>query len=193
MRDLEILNRFHEGDPRAFEMIYKEFYVFVYFRAVKMLSRSQDAKDVRSLCFMRLWNIHSKIRFLNYAQLYGWLNLTLHRICIDFIRHRRMVEGKADKIYHICIDEQKQKDVFEATDAEAAVIDRILKQIDKLPEKYKRVFIMRCYDELKYTEIAKKLGITLSNAKKRYKRAVELIKYDRKTNLPRFDDPNRPY
>lgn len=52
MNDKEILVAFSKGDSEAFEIIYNRFYGKIFFIARQYLHYEEDAKDIRSACFI---------------------------------------------------------------------------------------------------------------------------------------------
>lgn len=174
MHEYDILLNFSNGDPEAFRFIYNRYHTHIFLLANRYLKQEDDAKDIRSACFIKLWEARDKLKFETMASLYGWLRTAAINSSIDLIRMFKLHAAKHEAIeYEIIID---QRDVFEVTDKEAAIINRALNNIDKLPGMFKEVFRMRYYDELKFTEIAKILNTNVSTIKKRYARALELIK-----------------
>lgn len=174
MNDQEILLSLKNGNAYAFELVYQRYHTHVYLLANKCLKSEEDAKDVRANCFTKLWEAHDKLLFKNMNALYGWLRNTAFNNCIDQIRRTKIRAGKEPQLQAEILAEGKE--IFEATDKEAAVINRAINKIEALPLKFKQVFKMRCYDELKFIEIAQLLGADVSTVKKRYARALKLIK-----------------
>jgi RNA polymerase sigma-70 factor (ECF subfamily) len=107
--------------------------------------------------------------------LFSWLRTTVSNSCIDFLRKENIREAKeADVITHYW--QEHYNDTFEASDKEAVILERLLKQIDQLPPKFKQVFKMRWLLDLKFREISEQIGADISTVKKRYSRALTLLR-----------------
>jgi len=175
MNDYELLNRFHNGDEKAFEAIYRRYHTNIFFICAKYFLSAEEAQDVRSSCFIKLWTLRDKLVFENLQSLYSWLKSTAVNQCIDYKRKAALHASKMTEIEKQILSENDTY-VFELADKEALIVNRLLTRLEKLPIKFKEVFKMRCYDELKFVEIAKLLNENVSTVKKRYARAVKLIR-----------------
>jgi RNA polymerase sigma-70 factor (ECF subfamily) len=173
--DKEILVAFSQGSPLAYEYIYKRFHTNIFLVAHRYIRSDDDAKDLRSKCFIKLWEQRDILRFETMGALFSWLRTTISHSCIDYLRSISIRESKQSEIV-LRYWQDNHTEVFEASDKEAIILERLLKQIEQLPLKFKVVFKMRWLDDLKFREIAEELGADISTIKKRYARAVVLLK-----------------
>lgn len=171
----EILIEFHNGSHAAFERLYHEFHTTVFLWAIKYQQPEEDAKDIRSKCFIKLWELHDSLYFKSMHALAGWLRHVVYNSCVDATRRTVIREKKSNEIISRFV-QYYDNDAYEVSDKEAIILDRIIKRIDSLPVKIKTVFNMRVCDGLKFREISVKLNEDISTVKKRYTRAVFLIK-----------------
>lgn len=173
--DKEILAALSLGDPLAFEHIYHRFHTNIFLVAHRYVRSQEDAKDIRSKCFIKLWEQREKLSFESMGALFSWLRLTVTNGCIDYLRSISIRDAKRPEIVTKYLQDN-EKEIFEANDKEAIILERLLKDIDGLPQKIKDVFKMRWLRDLKFREIAEELGSDVSTVKKRYARAVVLLK-----------------
>ena len=172
----EALTAFNSGEDAAIDFFYKRYHTQVFVIANRYLNDEDEAKDVRSKTFIKLWQFKGRLNFKSTNQLFTWLRCTARNQCIDYIRIQAIHKSKESAILlHNALNENVRQ-VFEVTDKEAAVLDRIIKGVDNLPPNLKYIFKLRCEDELKFRDIAKQLNADVSTIKKRYARALELIK-----------------
>ncbi|OQP67817.1 RNA polymerase sigma factor [Niastella populi] len=177
--DKEILAAFARGSASAFQHIYHRFHTNIFIVAHRYIRSEEDAKDIRSKCFIRLWEQRDKLNFDTMGALFGWLRATITNSCIDYLRSISIRESKRPEIIKRYLQDN-EIEIFEADDKEAIVLERLRKEIDRLPPKCKEVFKMRWLRDLKFREIAEELDTDVSTIKKRYARAVVLLK----KNLP---------
>ena len=171
----EILVAFSQGDPLAFEDIYNRFHTHIFLVAHRYIRSEEDAKDIRSKCFIKLWESRENLHFESMGALFSWLRTTITNSCIDYLRSIAIRESKRPEI----VDrywQDNQTYIFEASDKEALILERLMKEIELLPPKFKEVFKMRWLRDLKFREIAEELNTDVSTIKKRYTRAVVLLK-----------------
>jgi RNA polymerase sigma-70 factor, ECF subfamily len=173
--DKDILVAFSLGDPLAFEHIYNRFHTNIFLVAHRYVRSEEDAKDLRSKCFIKLWELRDKLDFGSMGALFSWLRSTITNSCIDYLRSISIRESKRPEIVKRYWQDN-ELEVFEASDKEAIILERLLKEIDQLPPKFKEVFKMRWLGDLKFREIAEELNTDVSTIKKRYARAVVLLK-----------------
>lgn len=173
--DKEILVAFSKGSAVAFEQIYKRYHTNIFLVAHRYIRSEEDAKDIRSKCFIRLWELREKLNFDSMAALYSWLRSTIINSCIDYLRSLSMRESKQPEIVMRYLHEN-HTEIFEASDKEAIILERLLGRIEQLPPKCKQVFKMRWLGDLKFREIAEALNTDISTIKKRYARAIKLLK-----------------
>lgn len=173
--DKEILSALHEGDAKAFEYVYNRLHTNIFLVALKYTRSEEEAKDIRSNCFMKLWELRDRLAFNNISELFTWLKVTAKNNCIDQIRKTSFRESKEHIVLNKYLQDHEEA-AFEFTDKEAVILNRLLVRMENLPNKFKIVFKMRWLDDLLFREIAEKLGADISTIKKRYSRAVKLLR-----------------
>lgn len=173
--DKEILVAFAQGNPLAFEHIYNRFHTNIFLVAHRYVRSEEEAKDIRSKCFIKLWELRESLHFESMGSLFAWLRSTITNSCIDYLRSISIRESKRPEIVKRYW-QANEVDIFEASDKEALILERLRKEIDRLPPKCKEVFNMRWLRDLKFREIAEELNTDISTIKKRYARAVVLLK-----------------
>jgi RNA polymerase sigma-70 factor, ECF subfamily len=172
--DKEILVAFSQGSPLAFEHIYHRFHTNLFLVAHRYIRSEEDAKDIRSKCFMKLWEQRNALNFDTMGALFSWLRTTITNSCFDYLRSLSIRESKQSEIIKR-YGQENNMELFEASDKEAVILERLLKQIEELPPKVKVVFKKRWLGDLKFREIAEELNTDVSTIKKRYARAVILL------------------
>lgn len=185
--DKEILAAFSQGDALAFEHIYNRFHTNTFLVALRYTRSKDDAKDFQSECFIKLWELREELNFNSMGALFSWLRSTISNRCIDYLRFVSIRHSKKSEIIRrYWEDPHHSKEIFEASDKEAIIIERLLKEIDQLPPIFKVVFKMRWLGDLKFREIAEKLDTDISTIKKRYARALVLLR----RHIPPVNNPS---
>jgi RNA polymerase sigma-70 factor (ECF subfamily) len=132
-------------------MYAKEIYRFAFW-----LSRDSDeAKDVTSETFIKVWSNFSKIR----TETMKGLLLTIARnIYIDHKRKSKRLVG-LEKISEL-LTNGPDKD-FEIKDE----LEKVINMLNNFDEIDRTTFLLRVQQELSYEEIARILQISISSAK----------------------------
>lgn len=170
------LVEFSRGSPEAFEKIYNNFQAFVFVTASRLLRSDADAKDMRSKCFLKLWEQRGKLHFETLGHLFTWLKVCVHNNCVDHLRSVAIRQSKQPEVESRFWEENEIEEIFEVSDKEAVILERLLKQINQLPPRFRVVFKLRWLDDLKFREIAAILKTDISTIKKRYARALVLLR-----------------
>lgn len=146
-----------------------------------MGNNSHDAEDVIHESMIHAWNKWQKSAN-EIRNLKGWLRRIIYNFCIDIIRKRKREAETIDNI-----DELKLSDsaVFISqsyiSNSETNILERethiyIEHLIQSLPKKLSQPFILFCRHDNSYGEVAKKLAISESNARKLIQSAKKILK-----------------
>lgn len=165
-RDLEA--EFFNKTNMVFNVFYKNYYPKLYWYILKIVRDPDQAKDVVNVAFMQSLNkIDSYNPEYNFST---WLFNIAQKYAFTHLK---------EKAKFFSIDEKDEDgntllNYFESKIESKSVEDNqiimtkykyMIKQIDLLPEKYRRVIVMRELDNLSYEEINEALGIGLQNVK----------------------------
>jgi RNA polymerase sigma-70 factor (ECF subfamily) len=177
--DLLLIERCKQGDQVAYALLLRKYQNSVYSLCRKMVRNSEEARDLSQEAFVRTFATLDR-----YNPVYAfssWLYKITANLCIDHIRKQRMkmlsiddpVEGEEGSIARELQDHgQRPDEVSERRELRGT----IEAAIERLPEHYRVILILRHQDQLSYEEIATKLGIPLGTVKARIHRAREGLK-----------------
>lgn len=174
--DLLLIERCKRGDQAAYTLLLRKYQNSVYNLCRKMVRNPEEARDLSQEAFVKTFA--SLERYNPVYAFSSWLYKITANLCIDHIRKQRMkmysiddpVEGDEGPIARQLEDPGQRPD--EASER-AETGTRIRAAIDKLPEHYRVILIMRHQEQLSYDEIAQKLAIPLGTVKARIHRARE--------------------
>lgn len=124
--------------------------------AYHLLESRDDAEDAVQELYLKILSIPGKLVYVRDPAAYG-ITL-LKNICIDRIRRR---ESRREE----------QLEDFMAADAsgperkmtEKDTLARVIKEMERLPEKQAKVLRMRALEGLEYDEIARRTGLSQVN------------------------------
>jgi len=166
------------GDDSAYAKLMRKYHDAIFSFVHRMVHDREQVEDLTQEAFIKafssLKNFNEEFAFST------WLYKIATNNCIDFIRKRKLQMYSIDKPI-----ESKDSDyVFELPDdsyeADKELISDqravLLRQaIDQLPEKYRRVIMLRHSDEQSYEEIAAALKLPIGTVKAHIFRARELL------------------
>ena len=124
--------------------------------AYHLLESRPDAEDAVQELYLKILSMHGKLVYVRDPAAYG-ITL-LKNICIDRIRRResRRAEQLGEFIAADTSGPEKQM-------AEKDTLSRVMKEMERLPEKQAKVLRMRAVEGLEYDEIARRTGLSQVN------------------------------
>ena len=169
--DNELIKYIKEGDLKAFERVFKDYYALMCSVAMDYVNDSAVCQTLTEDVLLNLWE---KKREVVITSLRAYLLRAVRNKCIDHLRTHRQVSGFLG--YYDSLDGMfggamaDEKDLFEQliSDELAELLDRA---IDEMPEERRRVFILVRMENKTYQEIAEELNISVNTVKYHLKRA----------------------
>lgn len=167
---------FHTG---AYEQLVERYKDKVYLKVRQMLKNQEEARDVTQDIFIKMFTGIQKFRFE--ASFSTWLYSITVNTCLNHIEklQRRPWWWLTTEIDEHRNSEKIEAEIFALVSSGAQdneLQDLIGRTMQSLPVSSKKILTLRYYDELDYRSIAENLGINLSAAKMRLKRAREEFK-----------------
>jgi len=121
---------------------------------------------------MKLWERREELDIQTSVRSY--LFRAVYNQCINQLEHVAIKKKYDVSVRHSSRDEQLP-DVFPAE-----LEDSIRKAVDALPTECRRIFIMSRYEEMKYSEIAEKLGISVNTIQNQICKALKILRVELK-------------
>ncbi|NPV82796.1 MAG: sigma-70 family RNA polymerase sigma factor [Candidatus Aminicenantes bacterium] len=171
-----LVDRVKNGDREAFMKLVAAYQQKVFILAYSMVRDREDALDLVQEVFLRLYEKIQSYRAGESFQ--AWLMQIARNLSIDFLRRKKT--RKKDSLDGLDLDradlatEPEDPDRFQTGEL-------IHRAVQALPEKQRLVFILHHFDDLKYEEIADRLGIAVGTVKSLHFKAIQNL---RKTLAP---------
>ena len=173
VREKEILTLISVSKTRdkGYEMLISDYQKPLYFFIRRMLLNHEDTSDVLQDTFVRVFKGVDKFR--GESALGTWMHSIAYREALGHIqRSKRMLKGDWDGQILENV-RQLEGDAHYSGDEMQLKLQAM---VAALPEKQRAVFVMKYYEEKKYTEIAEITGTSVGALKASYHHAVEKIK-----------------
>lgn len=176
-------------EKASFSEIYR-----IYFPKLVRFSREyvvsiEDAENIVQDIFMYLWEHRDMLSSL--TNLNAFLFTLAKNRCIDFYRHKTLIDKKKESLDSLQERELKLKMEalmqFDDNIFTEKEIEQLLNQaIQHLPEKCRQVFILSRMEGLKHEEIATQLDISVHTVQNHIVAALRKLKVELKEYLPLF-------
>lgn len=156
---------------KVFNEIVETYSERLYWHVRRFTCSHEDTDDLLQDIFIKIWKALPSFR--GEAQLYTWVFRIATNETLNFLRKEKVRSllrfQNADAEIERKIDSDPY---FNGTQAE-----RVLsKEIAKLPEKQRIVFIMRYYDDMPYEDISQVLDTSVGSLKASYHIAQQKIR-----------------
>jgi RNA polymerase sigma factor (sigma-70 family) len=162
---MELLKRFRQGDPEAFEALFRQFQAEVYGWIVRIV---RDPSAAEELTVETFWRIHrARGRFDPGRSFGAWARRIATNLAIDHLRQTRR-------------DVALRDDLAQPAAADPIVCGELRRQIAiafrRLPLKLRVAATLSLIEERSPKEIAEALGTSEGTVRVRVFRAVRLLR-----------------
>lgn len=163
----------YKDDLIKFEKLYKELAPALVLYARKYVD-TVTAEDIVQDTFLKIWNKHTFL--LQSNNLKAYLYRSVQHGCLDYLRHQQIEEDylsaavtrlKIEEIHHFESD-----DIY----ADKQQLEKIYKELEKLPPKCKEIFLMYYIEERKAEEIAQLQQISKRTVETQLYRALKKLR-----------------
>jgi len=175
-----------QGDPKAFEDLFRLFYPRLLSFAQSYLRDKATAENIIQDAFLLLWERRETLR--QNSNIRAWLlTVVKNNILNDIERQKR--QAKIESVYAERISRELELRIatLKGCDPEyifsAEVTEIIQKVLASLPEQCRRVITMSRFDEMTNKEIAEKLNITVKGVEYHITNALKKLRLELKDYL----------
>ena len=170
-----------------FEEIYLSFYPRLKRFAQEYVISEADAENIVQDVFLDLWERRAFVS--SSINLTSYLFTNIKNKCIDFLRHRMVMQNAANKMqeeYELALQIKLQslqafdEQIFSNADMETVVVNAI----QSLPEKCRQIFVMNKIEGKKQKTIAEELNLSIHTVESQMAIAYRKLKEILKEHLP---------
>jgi RNA polymerase sigma-70 factor (ECF subfamily) len=169
----DLIDRIRARDPQALVELYDQFGRVAYAVALRYLRDSGETEDVVQDVFTTLWNDPGKY-VARLGSFSTWLMQVVRNRSIDRLRNRNARARATQEAARLGPVDRELPDVAAPEDAEA--IQRVLKEVNTLPDEQRDIIRLAYFDGLSQSQIAEKLSQPLGTVKTRMRRAMERLR-----------------
>ena len=176
LRDEEVVARVLAGETALFEILMRRYNQRLYRVARVILREDGEAEDVMQDAYVRAYEHLNQ--FAGKAAFSTWLTrIAIHEALARKRRRGRMEELDALPTTGDVMSILKSSAPTPETGAAQAEMRQILEQaIERLPETYRTVVVLREVEEMSVAETAESLGVTDAVVKTRLHRAHAMLR-----------------
>jgi RNA polymerase sigma-70 factor (ECF subfamily) len=165
----QIIQGILEGNRLCFQSVFSDYYDRLCQYAFTILRDMDESEDLVQTMFVKWWERREEIMINQTVKAY--LYRSVYNLCMNQLEHRQVKKKHLDHSIHEWANEKQLPEVFPNELEES-----ISSAINQLPEQCKIIFKMSRYDELRYTEIANKLGISPNTVENQISKALKFLR-----------------
>lgn len=174
LNDVIVFKKIKEGDIKAFEKVFRQYYTSLCICAFGITGRKDIAEEVVQEVFYNIWKERDHIQILRSVKsyLYGAVrnqSLRYQEQLLVQERHRDYVLNNS----HQSVDSSPQ-DQLELKELE----DVINRTLQKLPERRMQIFRMHRMEGKKYKEIAERFSISVKTVEAEMTKAYRTLRQE---------------
>ena len=179
LSDQEILSAIQLGNERVFEAVFRQHYNALCQYGYSFLKDWDDTEEVVQAVFLVIWEKRGTLE-INLS-LKSYLYRAVHNRCLNRIKHLAVQAEHRN---------QMEAEPVQAFEAPAQLLmanelsDRLQEVIQLLPEQCRLIFTMSRFDELKYQEIADRLGLSIKTVENQIGKALRILRTELAEYLP---------
>jgi RNA polymerase sigma-70 factor (ECF subfamily) len=167
--EAELIKRAKRGDKTAFGQLVRNFQKPVYSLVWRFVRDHDAADDLTQEAFIRAYQALDS--FIEGKSFRNWIFTIASNLAINSLRRRKR-EQPLDQAIPESLQEDSRPSSNPHNQAVASSLkDKIDQAVEKLPEEFKTVFILRIYEDMSYAEIAETLRIESGTVMSRLSRA----------------------
>jgi RNA polymerase sigma-70 factor (ECF subfamily) len=173
--DQQLINDIRKGDIDAFEELHKKYYIFLCLVAEHIVRNSPDTEEIVSDVFVKLWNLREKINITTSIKAY--LVKAVHNTALNYLERNIASNSLTDSLSNSDLK-------LLAWDSDyplgrlytKEITDMLENGITSLPAGCREIFILSRNEDMKYSTIANKLGISVNTVKTQMKIALARLR-----------------
>ncbi|MEQ1554903.1 MAG: RNA polymerase sigma-70 factor [Ferruginibacter sp.] len=163
---------FLKRDEKAFEKVFKDYFKKLHSYAITIVNDENVAEEIVQNIFFKIWERTGKINLQ--SSLTAYLYRSVYNESCNYLKHQKV---KKDFLNY-------SKNSIKIISTENASIKIAVSELEKqiklalnnLPEQCRTVFQLSRFEELKYQEIAEKLGISIKTVEAHMGKALRIMR-----------------
>jgi RNA polymerase sigma-70 factor (ECF subfamily) len=177
----QVLETLKAGSESAFEMVFRTYYRPLCQYAYSFLNDRDEAEEVVQAAFINVWDKRGQVEIQ--TSLKAYLYRIVRNSCLNVIKHEKV---KQQHVAHEMVHGESMHENVSQSVISNELEERISVAMKALPEQCRLVFQLSRFEELKYSEIAEQLGISVKTVENQIGKALKIMREQLKDYLPAF-------
>jgi len=180
--DQKLIKGIQAGDLEAFEELYRQYYVYLCLIARHIVGNPSDSEEIVSDVFVRLWKNRDKTEI--FLSVKAYLVKAVHNTSLNYLEQKKINHTLTDPIDNSDYKLFAWESDYPLGRLYEQDIQNIMEDsIKELPDGCREIFLLSRNDNMKYSEIASKLGISINTVKTQLRIALSRLRQNLKDYL----------
>jgi len=168
--EAELLARVAKGEEDAFSILFQQYFRPLCFFAQSFIDDMDAAKDIAQEALYKLWN--RRENFLTLENIKAFLYISAKNACINYLKaeQRRTVRHQ-----EVVRQAEHEDDFVEILATKEELLQKILLEVESLPDKYGSIIKLAFVEGLSHQQIADRLAIPAATVRKQKERGLKLL------------------
>jgi RNA polymerase sigma-70 factor (ECF subfamily) len=167
------------GDITAFEMLFRTYYQPLCNYAYTFVQDRDDAEEIVQSTFLSVWEKRENLEIRTAVKPY--LYAMVRNACLNVLKHEKIKQQHA--AIELAVAEKSVESVTRTVMA-SELETRIYEAMEKLPQQCRLIFKLSRFEELKYSEIAEQLDLSVKTVENQMGKALKIMREQLKDYLP---------
>ena len=160
-----------QRDETTFEQVFKTHFKRLHSYAFTILRDEVEAEEIVQQVFFKLWDRNENLSLTGSVSAY--LYRAVHNESLNYIKHQKV---RSNHQLHVAYSMKNEVEHPAKKVMTRELEKKIHSALNELPEQCRTIFQMSRFDELKYREIADKLGISVKTVENQMGKALKLMR-----------------
>jgi len=171
----KLIDGIKHGDLAAFEELYRQYYTFLCLIAQHIIRNSSEAEEIVTDVFVKLWTIREKIDIT--TSLKAYLIKAVRNTSLNYIKRSGLNNKMTDSLNNINYEILAWESDYPLGQLyKQEIMDILNRSVSELPDSCREIFLLSRDKDLKYFEIACRLGISVNTVKAQMKIALARLR-----------------
>jgi RNA polymerase sigma-70 factor (ECF subfamily) len=174
----EVVNDIRSGNIKTFEEVFVNYFPFLQKFAEGYVSNKDEASDIVQSVFLSVWEKRDILK--EDTNLNNYLITLTKNKCLNVIKHLKArhtyLQNQSYNVNELLLNYYALENLNE----DKLVLNELTKVIEdainSLPGQCKEIFMMSRFDNMKYHEIADKMGISVKTVEKKMSISLEILR-----------------
>jgi len=177
--EIQHWNELKEGDINAFEMFFKTYYQPLCNYAFSFIQDRDEAEEIVQSAFLSVWEKRETLDIR--TSLRSYLYTMVRNTSLNVIKHEKIKQKYVGEA--LAVEDRSHENVSQKV-LSSELEEKIQLAMESLPEQCRLVFKMSRFEELKYSEIAEQLQISIKTVENQMGKALKIMREQLKDYLP---------